>query len=392
MGSCLQSLPCTQGLKEHPCTVCVHPSRRAHACQGMCLHMRVCTTPAPRRPLGAPLAPGRAGWGGACPSARPLHPNLDQSCLHPHFPKPLDIRFPAQLHPKSRQEDSAAPPVHAPGHSWGGPRSPRGADKRVLGAGPWQCQAGCPPHAAPGIQPCAWGGGAEGGACTLPDPGAVTFSLVERRSRGRRAELGGHWEWVRATLGDQAPPEGKWLGGTWVQYGAGKEQGEQGHPWELGSPQCSVPCRRSWAGPSPLGTELGHPQTRWHGADSSHGVPVAAPQLLHAAALAAGAPDASGKCPQGGLGWGGRGGSESGGHLPVMTTLGPTSGAPAVLVGWVTPRGQVSPACPCPHPHPSHCLSPSQPAGSGDSRLHLLSRQLRGEDLLKCSRDRQGGR
>lgn len=61
MGSCPQSLPCTQGLKEHPCTLCMHPPRRAHVCHGTCLHMRVCTNPAPRHPRGAPLAPEPAG-------------------------------------------------------------------------------------------------------------------------------------------------------------------------------------------------------------------------------------------------------------------------------------------------------------------------------------------
>lgn len=75
----------------------------------------------------------RAGWGAACPSARPLHPTLDQSCLHPHFPKPLDIGFPAQLHPKRRQEDSTAPPVHAPGHSWRGSQVSKGCRREGAG-------------------------------------------------------------------------------------------------------------------------------------------------------------------------------------------------------------------------------------------------------------------
>lgn len=336
----------------------------------------------------------RAGWGAACPSARPLHPTLDQSCLHPTSQSLWTSGFQLSCIQSAGKRTPRPPQCMPLGTAGGGPRSPRGADKRVQGTGPWQCQAGCPPHAAPGIQPCAWGGGAEGGACTRPDPGAVTFRLAERRSRGRWAELGGHWEQVRATFGDQAPPEGKWLEGTWVQDRAGKKQGEQGHPWELGSPWCSGPCRRIWACPSPSGTELGHPQTR-HGAGSSHGVPVAAPQLLHAAAPAARDPDALGKCPQGGRGWGGQGGSESGGPLPVMTTSGPTSPGERSTRGpggVGDPTGSGVPSVFLSPPHPSHYLSPSQPAGSGDTKLHLLSQELRGEDLLKGSRHRQGGR
>lgn len=164
MGSCPQSLSCTQGLKEHPCTLCMHPSRRAHACQGMCLHMRVCTNPAPRHPRGAPLAPDRAGWGAACPSARPLHPTLDQSCLHPTSQSLWTSGFQLSCIQSAGKRTPRPPQCMPLGTAGGGPRSPRGADKRVQGTGPWQCQAGCPLHAAPGIQPCAWGGGAEGGA------------------------------------------------------------------------------------------------------------------------------------------------------------------------------------------------------------------------------------
>lgn len=393
MGSCPQSLPCTQGLKEHPCTLCMHPPRRAHACQGTCLHMRVCTNPAPRHPRGAPLAPEPAGEQRA-PQHAPCTPPWISPVCTPTSQSLWTSGFQLSCIQSAGKRTPRPPECMPLGTAGGGPTSPRGVEKRVQGTGPWQCQAGCPPHAAPGIQPCAWGGGAEGGACTRPDPGAVTFRLAERRSRGRWAELGGHWEQVRATFGDQAPPEGKWLEGTWVQDRAWKKQGEQGHPWELGSPQCSGPCKRIWAGPSPSGTELGHPQTR-HGAGSSHGVPVAAPQLLHAAAPAARNPDALGKCPQGGRGWGGQGGSENGGPLPVMTTSGPTSPGERSTRGpggVGDPTGSGVPSVFLSPPHPSHYLSPSQPAGSGDTKLHLLSQELRGEDLLKGSRHRQGGR
>lgn len=69
----------------------------------------------------------RQSWlGSSVPLSTPPAPHPGSVLSAPHFPKPLDIGFPAQLHPKRRQEDSTAPPVHAPGHSWRGSQVSKG--------------------------------------------------------------------------------------------------------------------------------------------------------------------------------------------------------------------------------------------------------------------------
>lgn len=101
---------------------------------------------------------------------------------------------------------------------------------------------GCPPRAAPRIQPSDGERERRVEPAILPDPGAVTFSLAETEPIGTgqgQPEPAGHGKWVRATPVGPSTCCGK---ESWREPGAGKEQQSRirrrrvlGHPWEPAS-------------------------------------------------------------------------------------------------------------------------------------------------------------